>query len=36
MRKMADGEKFGVPPTIDDPVVLKEVEEALKGMKLAD
>jgi len=36
MRKMADGETFRVPPTIDDPVVLKEIEEALKGIKLAD
>jgi len=36
MRKMADGETFRVPPTIDDPVVLKEVEDALKGIKLAD
>jgi len=36
MRKMADGETFRVPPTIDDPIVLKEVEEALKGIKLAD
>ena len=36
MRKMADGEAFRVPATIDDPAVLKEVEEALKEIKLAD
>jgi propionyl-CoA synthetase len=36
MRKMVDGESFRVPPTIDDPAVLKEVEEALKRMKFGD
>jgi len=36
MRKMVDGEAFRVPPTIDDPVALKEVEETLKGIKLGD
>jgi len=30
MRKMVDGEVFRAPSTIDDPAVLKEVEEALK------
>jgi hypothetical protein len=36
MRKMVDKEGFRVPPTIDDPVILKEVEEALKLIKLGD
>jgi hypothetical protein len=36
MRKMVDRETFRVPPTIDDPAALKEVEEALKGIKLGD
>jgi propionyl-CoA synthetase len=36
MRKMVDKEGFRVPPTIDDPVILQEVEEALKLIKLGD
>jgi propionyl-CoA synthetase len=36
MRKMVDKETFRVPPTIDDPAILKEVEEALKLIKLGD
>ena len=29
MRKIADNESFQMPATIDDPTVLKEIEEAL-------
>ena len=29
IRKMADGEDFAVPPTIDDPAILDEIREAL-------
>jgi len=29
MRKMADGQQFQVPPTIDDPVTLDEIKAAL-------
>jgi propionyl-CoA synthetase len=29
MRKIADGEDYSMPATIDDPAVLKEIEEAL-------
>ncbi|MBN1636721.1 MAG: AMP-binding protein, partial [Deltaproteobacteria bacterium] len=29
MRKIADGKEYKVPSTIDDPVVLEEIEEAL-------
>ena len=32
MRKIADGQKFQVPSTIEDPAVLGEIEEALKGI----
>jgi propionyl-CoA synthetase len=32
MRKIADGEDYRVPATIDDPVILDEVTEALKGI----
>ena len=30
MRKMADGETYSVPATIDDPAVLPEIEDALR------
>ncbi|MBI4963336.1 MAG: propionyl-CoA synthetase [Desulfomonile tiedjei] len=30
MRKIADGENYTVPATIDDPVILEEIEQALK------
>jgi propionyl-CoA synthetase len=36
IRKMVDGDAFRVPPTIDDPSVLKEIEEALKPIKFGD
>ena len=29
MRKIADGEEFAMPATIDDPVVLDEIKVAL-------
>jgi len=29
MRKIADNEVFKMPATIDDPTILKEIEEAL-------
>jgi len=30
MRKIADGEPFTMPSTIEDPAVLNEIEETLK------
>ena len=30
MRKIADGEEYKVPSTIDDPVILGEIEDALR------
>jgi len=30
MRKIADGESYAMPSTIDDPASLNEIEEALK------
>ena len=35
MKKIADGEAWSMPATIDDPVVLDEIGEALKGRGLA-
>jgi propionyl-CoA synthetase len=35
MRRIADGEEYRMPSTIDDPVILKEVEEAVKQINLA-
>ncbi|MDZ4164755.1 MAG: propionyl-CoA synthetase [Smithellaceae bacterium] len=32
MRKIADGEEYETPSTIDDPVILQEIGEAMKGM----
>ncbi len=32
MRKIADGEEWKMPATIDDPVILDEITEALKGL----
>jgi propionyl-CoA synthetase len=29
MRKIADGVDYPMPATVDDPAVLKEIEEAL-------
>lgn len=36
MRKIADGQSYTVPSTIDDPAILGEVEEALKRIGYAD
>ena len=30
VRKIADGETYKVPPTIDDPVILDEIKKDLK------
>lgn len=35
MRRIADGSEIVIPPTIDDPVTLSEVEEALKRIGYA-
>jgi propionyl-CoA synthetase len=35
MRKIADGEEFKIPSTIDDPAILSEIESALKGIGYA-
>ncbi len=32
MRKIADGQEYRVPSTIDDPAILGEIEEALKSV----
>ncbi|HTY52288.1 MAG TPA: propionyl-CoA synthetase [Methanomicrobiales archaeon] len=32
MKKIADGEPWTVPPTIDDPVILDEIQESLAGL----
>ena len=32
MRRIADGESYRVPPTIDDPAVLPEIEAAVGSM----
>ena len=36
MRKIADGEKYTVPSTIDDPATLSEIKEALQGIGYAE
>jgi propionyl-CoA synthetase len=35
MRRIADGEEYSVPATIDDPVILDEIEGALAGIGYA-
>jgi propionyl-CoA synthetase len=35
MRKIADGQKYSVPSTIDDPAILGEIEEAMKRIGYA-
>ena len=35
MRRIADGEDYGTPATIDDPAILGEIEEALREMGYA-
>ena len=32
MKKIADHEQYNVPPTIDDPAILEEIDEALKPL----
>ncbi|MCI2431200.1 propionyl-CoA synthetase, partial [Candidatus Acetothermia bacterium] len=31
MRQIADGQEYKVPSTIDDPVILQEIESAIKA-----
>jgi propionyl-CoA synthetase len=33
MRRIADGESYDMPPTIDDPAVLPEIEEAFRVVR---
>jgi len=33
MRKIADGQAYNVPSTIEDPTVLTEIDQALKAMR---
>jgi propionyl-CoA synthetase len=35
IRKIADGEPYTMPATIDDPEILDEVAEALRGLGYA-
>jgi propionyl-CoA synthetase len=35
MRKIADGEEWKMPATIDDPAILKEIEAAFAARGLA-
>ncbi len=35
MKKIADGEQWSVPATIDDPVILEEIGDVLKGRGLS-
>jgi propionyl-CoA synthetase len=35
MRRIADGEEYRVPATIDDPAILDEIADALKAHGLA-
>ncbi len=35
MAKIADGEDYRMPATIDDPAILDEIEQALKGIGYA-
>jgi propionyl-CoA synthetase len=35
MRRIADGDEYSTPPTIDDPATLGEMEEALRGIGYA-
>jgi propionyl-CoA synthetase len=32
LRKIADGETYAVPPTIDDPAILTEMESTLQAL----
>ena len=33
MRRIVDGKKYSIPSTIDDPTILKEIEEAIRGIQ---
>ena len=35
MRSIADSQEYRVPPTIEDPLILDEIKEALQGMGYA-
>ena len=35
IRKIADGETYTVPSTIDDPVILDEIADSLRGVGYA-
>jgi propionyl-CoA synthetase len=35
MRKIADGERYASPATIDDPAILGEIGDALQGIGYA-
>ncbi len=35
MRKIADGEAWSMPATIDDPAILEEIAQALQSQGLA-
>jgi propionyl-CoA synthetase len=35
MRRIADSEAYKMPATIDDPAILDEITEALRGLGLA-
>jgi propionyl-CoA synthetase len=35
MRRIADGEEYAIPPTIDDPAILDEMRDALAGIGYA-
>jgi len=35
MKKIADGEEYKMPATIDDPAILGEIEEVLKTIGYA-
>ena len=36
MRQMADGETYKMPATIDDPAILDEIGDILKGRGMAE
>lgn len=36
MKKLADGQEYRVPATIDDPVILEEIEQSLKSIGYAN
>ena len=35
MKKLADSTEYKVPATIDDPIILEEIAESLKGLGYA-